>query len=178
MGPLAAIWRRIKCLRQGKRRLAHLGKSCSISPDAVFCHHENIEIGEHVYLATGTFLEGKGGIKIGNGTIIGPECVILSSSHNYRCNGVLPYGGPDIKKTTIIGCGVWLGYRVSICPGVKIGDGAVVGMGSVVARDIPAGDIVAGNPAKRISQRGDITQIKQAIAEESYYLKLKNSVSL
>jgi len=67
------------------------------------------------------------------------------SYHSYDCT---PY-------TTIIGNDVWIGSRCSIKSGVKIGDGSVVGMGSVVTKDIPPYQIWAGNPAKFIKNRFD-----------------------
>lgn len=56
-------------------------------------------------------------------------------------------------KITLIGNDVWIGYRACIKAGVRIGDGAIVGMGAVVTRDVPAYAIVGGNPAKIIRYR-------------------------
>jgi virginiamycin A acetyltransferase len=60
----------------------------------------------------------------------------------------LPY-----KGDTIVGNDVWIGYEALIMPGVRIGNGAIVSAGSVVARDVPAYTIVGGNPAQPIRQR-------------------------
>jgi len=49
-----------------------------------------------------------------------------------------------------LGNDVWVGGNVSILPGITINDGAVVGAGSVVTKDVPANTVVAGNPAKFI----------------------------
>ena len=57
------------------------------------------------------------------------------------------------KGDTVVGNDVWLGYESLVMPGVKIGNGAIVGAGSVVASDIPAYAIAAGNPAKIIKMR-------------------------
>jgi chloramphenicol O-acetyltransferase type B len=62
-------------------------------------------------------------------------------------------GHPASKGQTKIGNDVWIGYRAMILSGVTIGDGAVIGAGSVVATDVPAYAIVAGNPAKVIRYR-------------------------
>jgi chloramphenicol O-acetyltransferase type B len=62
-------------------------------------------------------------------------------------------GHPGSKGHTVIGNDVWIGYRAVILSGVTIGDGAVIGAGSVVASNVPPYAIVAGNPAKVIKYR-------------------------
>lgn len=64
-------------------------------------------------------------------------------------------GHPRTKGPVIIGNDVWMGYRVIITSGVTIGDGAVIGAGSVVTKDVEPYTVVAGNPAKPIRKRFD-----------------------
>lgn len=59
------------------------------------------------------------------------------------------------KGDTIVGNDVWIGYRAAILPGVKIGDGAIIGSYSVVTKDVPPYTIVGGNPAQPIRKRFD-----------------------
>ena len=59
------------------------------------------------------------------------------------------------KGDTIIGNDVWIGENATILPGVHVGDGAIIGMNSVVGSDVPPYTIVAGNPARKIRQRFD-----------------------
>ncbi len=56
----------------------------------------------------------------------------------------------EFGKPVTIGNDVWIGGKAVICPGVTIGDRSVIGAGSVVTKDVPAGMVVAGNPAKVI----------------------------
>lgn len=60
-----------------------------------------------------------------------------------------------LKGDTVVGNDVWIGQNVTILPGVHIGDGAIIGLNSVVASDVPPYTIVAGNPAKQIRKRFD-----------------------
>lgn len=64
------------------------------------------------------------------------------------------------KGNTVIGNDVWIGNSVTFMPGVKIGDGAIIGTNSVVTKDVPAYTIVGGNPAKEIRKRFDDETIK------------------
>ena len=60
-----------------------------------------------------------------------------------------------LKGDTVVGNDVWIGQNAVILPGVHIGDGAIIGLNSVVGSDVPPYTIVAGNPAKIIRKRFD-----------------------
>jgi virginiamycin A acetyltransferase len=66
---------------------------------------------------------------------------------------------PNSKGDTVIGNDVWLGNSVTIMPGIKIGDGAIIGTNSVVTKDVEPYSIVGGNPAQFIRKRFDDTTI-------------------
>ena len=63
---------------------------------------------------------------------------------------------------------VWLGLNVLVKAGVRIGTGAIIGMGSVVTKDIPAYEIWAGNPARKIRDRFD-DETKQKLLESRWW---------
>lgn len=73
-------------------------------------------------------------------------CVVLA--HDASLNRL---GGNTVFKPVKIGNNVFIGWNAVILPGVKIGDNAVIGAGSIVTKDVLAGSVVAGNPAKHIS---------------------------
>jgi acetyltransferase-like isoleucine patch superfamily enzyme len=87
-------------------------------------------------------------IIIGDEVAIGPECVFFAAGHDYSKINL-----PDTASSIIIKDHVWIGGRSIILSGVTIMEGAVIGAGSVVTKDVPAWTIVAGNPAKIIKQR-------------------------
>lgn len=98
---------------------------------------------------------------------MGREVLIWSANHNYDCPKTLPYDKEYIKKPIIIEDNVWIGARASIIPGVKIGEGAIIGLGAVVTKDVPPCAVVAGNPAKIIKYR-NIEKYKELKAEKKF----------
>lgn len=105
---------------------------------------KNIEIGEDVFINSGCHFQDQGGIRIGDGTLIGHNVILATINHdlnpkNNRKNHYAP-----IK----IGAHVWIGSNATILPGVTIGDYAVVAAGAVVVRDVPSMTVVGGVPAK------------------------------
>ena len=85
-----------------------------------------------------------GGIEIGDHVQIGPHVTIVTDNHDLNHRSVLQCKG------VTIGNNVWIGTEVKIMPGVHVGDDAVLAGGAVVTKDVPAGAIVGGNPAKVI----------------------------
>ena len=67
----------------------------------------------------------------------------------------------DNKGDTVIGNDVWIGYEAVIMPGVKIGDGAVIGTRALVTKDVPPYTIVGGVPAKPIRRRFDDATVEK-----------------
>jgi acetyltransferase-like isoleucine patch superfamily enzyme len=108
-----------------------------------------ITIGDGVVISRGTHLVAFAGIRIGDGSMIGEYASIRDANHRTG-NGPLRDSGHDARPIDI-GCDVWIGRGVTVLPGVRIGDGAVVGANAVVTRDVPAGARVAGVPARRLA---------------------------
>ena len=107
---------------------------------------KNTTVGKNVFINTGCHFQDQGGITLGDGTLLGNNVVITTMNHDFD---------PDCRGTTypapvVIGKKVWIASSVTIVPGVTIGDGSIIGAGSVVTRDIPAGAIAAGVPARVI----------------------------
>jgi acetyltransferase-like isoleucine patch superfamily enzyme len=105
------------------------------------------------HIKSGTFIECSGGVRIGRHFHTGRGLTIFSTNHNYRSDKMIPYDDVDLPGPVVIEDFVWFGANVSILPGVTVGEGAVVAMGAVVTRDVPAGAVVAGNPARVVGQR-------------------------
>lgn len=135
----------------GKVLLKKCGKNVNIEKGASF--GKNISLGDNSGIGINAFLGSN--IVIGNNVMMGPECIIYTANHEFS-NIEIPMnmqGFTSIKQVSI-GDDVWIGGRVIILPGVKVGNGAIIGAGSVVTKNIPEYAIVGGNPAKIIRYRG------------------------
>lgn len=119
--------------------------STTIIPPFHCDYGTEIRMGESVVVnANCTFLDG-GGITIGDHTLIGPGCQLLTPVHP---TDYLERRKPIERAARIeIGEDCWLGGGVTVCPGVRIGARSIIGAGSVVVHDIPDDVMAAGNPA-------------------------------
>jgi acetyltransferase-like isoleucine patch superfamily enzyme len=75
-------------------------------------------------------------------------------NHNYQ-GDLLPYDRNDVVNGIKIGRYVWLGMNVCVLPGVRIGDGAIVGMGTVVSRDVGPGEILVSASTRVVGHRNE-----------------------
>ena len=126
-----------------------LGKGTNVQMGCRFLNGRKVFFGENNVINFGCLFDGRHfPIHIGDNVSIGPEATILTLGHDPRSPIFEDKGGP-VK----IGDRSWIGYRAIILPGVEIGEGAVVGAGAVVTRDVPPYTIVAGNPAVKIGDR-------------------------
>jgi len=106
-----------------------------------------------VWLGPYVVIYGHGGVEIGEQTLVSMHCTILSSNHAVPPMGTLIRDTADEVLPTKIGRDVWIGANAVILGGVCIGDGAVIAAGAVVNRDVDAGSIVAGVPARFVRSR-------------------------
>lgn len=109
---------------------------------------KNINIGKRVFINMGCTFQDWGGITIGDDCLIGHNCTICTVNHDKN---------PDKRGSMVchpvkIGNKVWIGANVTILPGVSIGDEAIVAAGAVVTRNVDAGTIAAGVPARMINK--------------------------
>jgi acetyltransferase-like isoleucine patch superfamily enzyme len=93
-------------------------------------------------------------VTIGDYTMLANNVSIIGGDHNFKNpNRPIIFSGRGVLEKTIIGKDVWIGAFTKINTGVKIGDGAIIAMGSVVTKDIEPYSIYGGIPAKKIKDR-------------------------
>lgn len=112
--------------------------------------------------SNGLAIHGCGKVTIGDYVQFGPETLIISQNHNYE-GALLPYDWEYVGRDVSIGDCAWIGARVTILPGAKIGEGAIIQAGAVVHGEIPPLAIAGGNPAKVFAWR-----------DREHYEKLKS----
>ena len=115
-----------------------------------FCDYGfNITLGERVFFNFNCIVLDVCPVRIGSFTLFGPAVQIYTPMHplNAELRRRQEFG-----KSVDIGADVWVGGGAIILPGVRIGDRAVIGAGSVVTRDVPEGVFAAGNPCRVIRQ--------------------------
>ena len=110
-------------------------------------------INERVSIGAGSFIYGSSGVEIGKDSLLADHVRVMAGSHRYKdASKLIRLQGGYAKKTTI-GLDVWLGSSAIVLGGVTVGDGAEVGAGAVVSKDIPGYSIAVGVPAKVIGKR-------------------------
>ena len=128
--------------------LGDVGQGVTIRPPLAVDYGCHISVGNNVFINFGLIALDVADIIIGDCCQIGPNVQLLTPIH--PLDPPTRKSGLEGGKPITIGNNVWLGGGVIVCPGVTIGDDAVVGAGSVVVKDIPAGAVAVGNPAKVI----------------------------
>jgi len=132
---------------------ATIGKRVVYYPGIWIAPGYGLELGDDVDLALNVVIEAAGGVAIGARTLIGHGTKIISGNHGIPpCNQRITEA-KSIRRPVFIGQDVWIGANCVILPGRKIGEGSVVGAGSIVTKDVEPFTIVAGNPVRLIRRR-------------------------
>jgi maltose O-acetyltransferase len=127
------------------------GKNINIEHGAYFGSGRDIEIGNNSGLGFNCRVYGP--LKIGNDVMMGPDVMIFTQNHKTERLDIPMRLQTAPKEPVYIGDDVWIGARVIILPGRKIGEGVIIGAGAVVTKDVPDYAVVGGNPAKVIKFR-------------------------
>lgn len=134
--------------------LAEVGENCMIEPPFhANWGGANLHLGSNVYANMGLTLVDDADIFIEDNVMIGPNVTICTGTHPISPR--LRARGLQYNKPVRICAGAWLGARCVVLPGVTVGEGSVIGAGSVVTRDVPAGVVAVGNPCRVLREIGE-----------------------
>lgn len=143
-----------------RRAGVRLARTSSIHWKARFFCPEGLVVGENCTLGNDAFYDARDGITIGDCVNIAAEVRIYTREHDIDDPNFAECGGPVVIEDY-----VYIGTRVTILAGVRIGKGAVVASGAVVARDVPEFMLVGGVPAKPIRERSRDLRYKLGYAK-------------
>jgi maltose O-acetyltransferase len=157
-----------KYITNSQTKLASIGLNTNFYGNGSIFHPEGLVVGNHSKIGYNFFFHAKGGIEIGDNTIISRNVTIYSANHNYLSEDLIPYDCSYIEKKVVIGNSVWIGMNASILPGVVINDGAIIGMGAIITKDVAKGEIVVSSHQRTVGCR-DLELFNKLEKEIKFY---------
>jgi len=133
-----------------ERLLGAVGENVMVMPRFACDYGFNIRLGSRVFINYNCVFLDCAPIEIGDDVLIGPAVQLYTAGHPLEAEARRT--GLEWARPIRIGRDVWIGGGAIVLPGVTIGEGSVVGAGSVVTRDVAAGVVVAGNPARVVKR--------------------------
>ncbi|MCE5308732.1 MAG: acyltransferase [Acidobacteriales bacterium] len=133
--------------------LGRCGKNLRLGRNTTFYNPSKVYLGDDVYIAYGCWFSADEVIDIGNEAMLGPYCVVVSSTHTSECGSFRRTAGRCAP--TRIGAGAWLAAHVTVSAGSVVGTGTSVGANSVVLGELPNHALAAGAPARAVRASTD-----------------------
>jgi maltose O-acetyltransferase len=133
-----------------KQLFGSMGVGVWIEPPFFCDYGSNIVLGDRVYFNFNCVVLDPASVRIGSNVLFGPAVQIYTATHPLAA--AVRRTWKEFAKPVTVGSDVWVGGGAILCPGVTVGDRAVIGAGSVVTRDIPEGVFAAGNPCRVIRE--------------------------
>jgi maltose O-acetyltransferase len=134
------------------RLFGAIGDKAEIRPVFACDYGRNIRAGRNLFVNFNCVFLDCAPIEIGDDVQIGPAVQIYTAAH--PLDPARRRAGLEYARPVRIGNNVWIGGGAILLPGITVGDDAVIGAGSVVTRDVPAGALVAGNPSRVMHPAG------------------------
>lgn len=134
----------------GRLMLAECGRDVNIEQGAMFS--QRVRLGDRSGIGINAKIYGE--CNIGRCVMMGTDVTIITRQHRTdRTDVPMMDQGFEPERPVVIGDDVWIGDRVTILPGVNIGDGCILAAGAVVTHDLPPMSVAAGVPARVIRRR-------------------------
>lgn len=127
---------------------ARIGSGVVIKPNVRIKFPWRLSVGDHSWIGQESWIDNMVDVELGSHVCISQSVYLCTGSHDHQRRTF------DLMPSPIrIGNGAWVGARATLMPGISVGPNALVAGGSVVVKDVPAGVIVGGNPAREIGRR-------------------------
>lgn len=150
-----------------KELVGSIGEGVFIQGPVTFHYGVHTSIGDRTFINFNFTVQDDARVTIGSDCNFGPNVTIVTPCHPMKADerkSMLDAEGNRKRfcyaKPVVIGNDCWFGANVVVCPGVEIGDGCVIGAGSVVTKSIPSGTFAAGNPCRVIREITDEDSMK------------------
>ena len=132
-----------------------IGEGCFYLDQIVWLNGRHIELGDKVGFNFGCYVNGYGGLVVGDRTVFGPYTMVHTANHRMDDvdRPIVDQGWEEGGRPVRVGADCWVGMGVCILPGAQIGDGCVIGAGAVVTGDLEPYTVAVGNPAKPVRSR-------------------------
>jgi putative colanic acid biosynthesis acetyltransferase WcaF len=130
---------------------AKLGSTCHIYPNAVIWAPWNLVCGDVVAIADGAVIYNPSLIQLGSHAIVSQEAYLCGATHDYESS--------DFRFVTLpisIGSYAWVCARATVQCGIRVGDGAILGLGAIATKDLEPWTVYAGIPARRVKDRAKL----------------------
>lgn len=129
---------------------AKVGARTHVYPGAIIWAPWQLTLGDDAAIGDGAEIYNVAPIELGPRSIVSQNAYLCTASHDHRQESF-----PLITAPIRLGARAWVASRAIVLMGISLGDGAVAAAGSVVTRDIPAGCVAAGNPARIVRRPED-----------------------
>ena len=137
---------------------AKMGPNCHFYPGSIVHSPWNLICEDLVAVADGTEIYNPSPMKFGSHAILSQGCYVCGATHDFDDPGF-----PLLSYAMEIGAYSWICARASVGPGVNVGEGAVLGLGSVATRSLEPWTVYGGSPAVKIRERKQTVELpKQA----------------
>lgn len=127
---------------------ARIGRNCRIYPATRIWAPWNLECEDLVAIADGAEIYNAARVTLGSHSIVSQDAYLCAATHDHNLAEF-----PMICRPIRIGAYAWVAARATVLPGVTLGEGAVLGLGSIATRDLPPWSVAAGVPARRVGNR-------------------------
>ncbi len=142
-----AIWNGAKIWLL-RRFGAQIGRGVLIKPSVHIKFPWKLTIGHHAWIGEKVWIDNLAEVTIGDHVCLSQEAYLLTGNHDYKQSTF-----DLITQPITLQPGSWIGARAVVCPGVTVGEGAILTVGSVANQDLEAGGMYQGNPAGKIRER-------------------------